>query len=328
MKHWYKRTVLSRLLWPASFVFGIVVRLRRLLYRLRILPSEAAGIPVIVVGNLIVGGSGKTPLALWIVELLKAKGYRPALIARGYGGNAESRKDAVPLAVTIASNPAEVGDEPVVLARRSGVPVWVGADRVAAARAARSQNPDRDVLVLDDGLQHYRLRRDIEIALVDSRGVGNGWLLPAGPLREPVSRLAGVDAVVSHGTKTGLYTMQLAGEQLVRMTDASELRPLASFAGQPVHAVAGIGNPNRFFLQLAAAGLKPIPHPFPDHHPFRPEDLVFGDELPILMTEKDAVKLRSAARANWWVFPVRAELNPAFGDWLLQRLAAVRQRKA
>jgi tetraacyldisaccharide 4'-kinase len=327
VKHWYKRTALSWLLWPASLVFGVVVRLRRILYRLRILPSEAAGIPVIVVGNLIVGGSGKTPLALWIVELLNAKGYKPALLSRGYGGRAAARKDAVPLCVTITSDPAEVGDEPVVLARRSGVPVWVCADRVAAARAALSQSPDRDVLVLDDGLQHYRLRRDIEVALVDSRGSGNGWLLPAGPLREPASRLRSVDAVVSHGTKTGGYTMQLAGDAVVRMGDAREVRPLTSFSGQRVHAVAGIGNPNRFFLQLAAAGIKPIPHPFPDHHAFRVEDLAFGDELPVLMTEKDAVKLRSAARANWWVFPVRAEVDPAFGDWLLKRLAAIRPRK-
>jgi tetraacyldisaccharide 4'-kinase len=324
VKHWYQRSLLSRILWPAAFAFGLVVRVRRLLYRLRILPSESAGIPVIVVGNLIAGGSGKTPLALSIAELLKSNGYRPALIARGYGGRAASQKQAAPLAVTIASDPAEVGDEPVVLARRSGCPVWVAADRVAAARAARSADPACNALVLDDGLQHYRLRRDIEIALVDSRGFGNGWLLPAGPLREPASRLASVDAVVSHGTRTGGFTMQLEGDEVVRLSNASERQPLLAFSGKRVHAVAGIGDPNRFFLQLAAAGLKPIPHPFPDHHPFRPEELDFGDELPVLMTEKDAVKLRSAARPNWWVFPVRARLDPAFGDWLLKRLASTR----
>ena len=185
-----------------------------------------------------------------------------------------------------------------------------------------------DVLILDDGLQHYRLRRDLEIAVVDPRGFGNGFLLPAGPLREPRLRLKTVDAVVAHsGTAEG-YAMHLEGETAHRMSDARERQPLKAFAGQNVHAVAGIGDPNRFFLHLAKAGIKIVPHPFPDHHPFKPADLEFGDDAPVMMTEKDAVKLRSAPRANWWVLPVAAKLDPAFGSWLLGRLDGWRRSKA
>ncbi len=324
MKHWYRRGAVAWLLWPAGAAFLFLAAIRRLLYRLRLLKSEHAGIPVIVVGNITVGGTGKTPLVLWIAEFLKGKGWAPAIVSRGYGAAGQA-----PRAATIASSPAEVGDEPIVLARRSGCPVWVGADRAAVIRALRAQHPEVDVVILDDGLQHYRLRRDIEIAVVDGRGSGNGFGLPAGPLREPASRLRSVDAVVSHG-KSGLsdVTMQLEGDVLVRMANAAERRPASSFSGQKVHAVAGIGDPNRFFLHLARLGLKPLPHPFPDHHPFAPGELDFGDEAPVVMTEKDAVKLRHAARPNWWVLPVTARLNPAFGGWLLGKLDEWRRSKA
>jgi tetraacyldisaccharide 4'-kinase len=181
--------------------------------------------------------------------------------------------------------------------------------------------------VLDDGLQHYRLRRDVEIAVVDARGFGNGFLLPAGPLREPRSRLRSVDAVVAHGSP-GKFSMILEGDTVHRMTDARERRTLQSFAGQKVHGVAGIGDPNRFFLHLAKAGIKVVPHPFPDHHPFRAQDLEFGDELPVMLTEKDAVKLRSRSQAHWWVLPVSANLDPAFGPWLLGKLDEWRRSKA
>ncbi len=207
-----------------------------------------------------------------------------------------------------------------MLSRRSGCPVWIGADRVGVAQALRSQHADTDVLILDDGLQHYRLRRDIEIAVVDARGFGNGFLLPAGPLREPPRRLRSVHAVVSHGAKAAGFAMQLEGELVHRMTDARERQPLKAFGQTRVHAVAGIGDPNRFFLHLARHGVKLRPHPFPDHHRFTPEELDFGDDAPVLMTEKDAVKLRRYARANWWVLPVSARLDPAFGEWLLRKL--------
>jgi tetraacyldisaccharide 4'-kinase len=182
--------------------------------------------------------------------------------------------------------------------------------------------------VLDDGLQHYAVRRDLEIAVVDARGFGNGFLLPAGPLREPKSRLRAVDAVVSHAAPVKGFGMTLQGDVLHRMTDARERQPLKAFAGQRVHAVAGIGDPNRFFLHLGKAGLKVVPHPFPDHHPFTPRDLEFGDDAPVLLTEKDAVKLRSVARPGWWVLPVSAQLDPAFGTWLLGKLDEWRRSKA
>ncbi len=321
MRHWWRRGALAWLLWPASVVFGIAVRLRRLCYRLHLFKSIHPGIPVIVVGNLTVGGSGKTPLVLWIAELLAAKGWRPAIVSRGYGGTAGAPREA-----SIASDPAEVGDEPVVLARRSGCPVWVGADRAVAIAMLRAAHPECDVVILDDGLQHLRLARDIEICVVDGRGFGNGFLLPAGPLREPPSRLRSVDAVVVHGA-SGMkgFSMRLEGEELHRATDARERRPASSFAGQRVRAVAGIGDPNRFFVHLGRHGIKVVPRPFPDHHPFAPSDLEFGDELPVVMTEKDAVKCRRFARPNHWVLPVRAALDPAFGDWLLAKLG---ERKA
>ncbi|MDX1376919.1 MAG: tetraacyldisaccharide 4'-kinase, partial [Burkholderiales bacterium] len=183
-------------MWPASLGFRGVVFLRRLLYRLRLLGSTRAGVPVVVIGNLVVGGSGKTPLALWVAEHLKRAGWSPAIVSRGYG----ARLDA-PREVSLAADAVEVGDEPILLARRSGCPVWVGPDRAGVIAALRAKHAAVDVIVLDDGLQHYRLRRDVEIAVVDARGFGNGFLLPAGPLREPPARLRSVGAVVAHGAE-------------------------------------------------------------------------------------------------------------------------------
>ena len=323
MRYWYRRGAIAWLLWPASVVFACVVFARRILYRLRVLKSAHPGIPVIVVGNLTVGGSGKTPLVLWIAEFLKSNGWSPAIVSRGYGAKVEW-----PRAATVASEPEEVGDEPILLSRRSGCPVWVGADRLKVIEALRAQHPAVDVLVLDDGLQHYRLRRDVEIAVVDSRGLGNGFLLPAGPLREWAWRLRFVDAVVSHGSTIKGFAMQLEGEVAHRMTDARDRQPLRAWRGQKVHAVAGIGNPSRFFVHVGRLGPKVVPHPFPDHHRFIPEELEFGDEAPVLMTEKDAVKLRRNARAGWWVLPVSAKLDPAFGDWLLRKLDGWHRSKA
>jgi tetraacyldisaccharide 4'-kinase len=316
MRHWYRRGPLAWLLWPASLLFGVAVSLRRLLTRRR-----KAGVPVVIVGNLVAGGSGKTPLVLWIAEFLRSRGWHPAIVSRGYGG-----RSAAPSGVTLASEPHEVGDEPVVLARRSGCPVWVGADRLAVIHALRARHDEVDVVLLDDGLQHYRLARDVEIAVVDARGFGNGFLIPAGPLREPRRRLRSVDAVVSHGANVPGYAMALEGAAFHRMTDARDRQAAAAFARQKVHAVAGIGDPQRFFRHLASLGLEPIEHPFPDHHPFRPEELEFGDGLPVVLTEKDAVKLRGFARPNWWVLPVTAKLDPAFGEWLLRRLDEFRSR--
>ena len=323
MKFWYRRGIAAWLLWPVSVVFRVLVLARRILYGIRVLKSTHPGIPVIVVGNLTVGGSGKTPLVIWIAEFLKSKGWSPGIVSRGYGARITE-----PRAATVAAEAAEVGDEPILLSRRSGCPVWVGADRVQVAARLRAAHEDVNVLVLDDGLQHYAMRRDLEIAVVDARGFGNGFLLPAGPLREPESRLRGVDAVVSHASPIKGFAMTLQGDMVHRMTDARERQPLQVFAGQRVHAVAGIGDPNRFFLHLGKAGIKVLPHAFPDHHPFTPQDLEFGDGLPVVLTEKDAVKLRSAARPYWWVLPVSANLDPAFGAWLLGKLDEWRRSKA
>ena len=263
-------TALTRVLAPLSLLFGVVVFVRRALYRLRLLPVTRIGIPVIVVGNINAGGSGKTPLVLWIAKFLEAAGWRPGIVSRGYGGRIAAHGEP-PVEVSIASDPAAVGDEPLLLARRSGCPVWVGADRVAACRALRTQHPECNVLVLDDGLQHYRLGRDIEIAVVDARGFGNGYLFPAGPLREPVSRLAAVDAVVSNGAANGKgYAMRTVGRRLVMLTDASRVVDAAELGSKRVHAVAGIGDPARFFRHLEALGLEVVPHPFPDHHALPP----------------------------------------------------------
>ena len=292
---------------------------------MRLARVHRAGIPVVVVGNLTVGGSGKTPLVLWIAQELREKGFVPAIVSRGYRGAAGAPREA-----TIASDPAEVGDEPMVLARRSGCPVWVGPDRVATIGALRAQHPDCNVLVLDDGLQHYRLARDIEIAVVDGRGFGNGLLLPAGPLREPPGRLASVHAVIAHdidkvqlrphAAATPIFAMTLEGEEAHRATDSRDRRPIRAFAGQRVHAVAGIGDPDRFFRYLEKRGVQPIAHPFPDHHPFAAADLEFGDDAIVLMTEKDAVKCKRFAKPQHWVVPVSAHLEPAFAEWLNQAM--------
>lgn len=277
---------------------------------------------MIVVGNLVAGGAGKTPLALWIAGFLGSKGWSPAIVSRGYGGSVE-----VPREATIVSDPAEVGDEPVVLARRSGVPVWVGPDRLQAIAALRRRHPECSVVILDDGLQHYRLRRDLEIVIVDARGFGNGWLLPAGPLREPPSRLRSVDAVIRHGAE-GIqgYAMRLEGAEVHRATDARTRRELKSFAGERVHALAGIGDPERFFAALRAHGIDVVPHPYPDHHPYRAADLEFGDAAPVVMTEKDAVKCKRFAKPHHWVLPVQAVVDAAFGEWLLQQLGRRKTR--
>lgn len=316
-------------LWPASRVFAALAWLRRLAYRTGLLARARAGVPVLVVGNLVAGGSGKTPIALWIAQQARAAGAHPALLARGWGGSAQGARE-----VNLAASPDEVGDEPLLLARRSGLPVWIGRDRASAVDALRARHPDVDLVVLDDGLQHYRLARDLELAVVDARGFGNGWRLPAGPLREAPARLASVDAVLAHGIDPArlrafagavpVFTVSLAGAVLERLIDAGDRRPASAFAASPVHAVAGIGDPSRFFRHLEGLGLRVLPHAFPDHHRFCAADLAFGDDLPVVMTEKDAVKCRAFAHAAHWMLPVDAVPEPAFRDWLLARLEHLR----
>lgn len=321
--HWSGRGPLAWLLAPASLGFGAAVFARRLAYAIGLRPRYRAPVPLVVVGNLTVGGAGKTPLVAWIAQFLAAHGRRPGIVSRGWGGRAGGAR-----AATIASDPAEVGDEPVLLARLTGCPVWVARSRAAACRGLLERHPACDVIVSDDGLQHYALARDLEICVLDARGLGNRFLLPAGPLREPLARLRTVDALVAHGEvpqavrarAPRCFAMHLEGSELVRLADAREAHPAASWRGARVHAVAGIADPQRFFAQLAGFGLQVVPHPFADHHGFAPSDLEFGDDAPVVMTEKDAVKCRRFANPQYWVFPVRAVPDRAFGAWLLERL--------
>lgn len=317
-RQWQGLTLWHALLLPFTLLFALLIGLRRLSYRLNLLHSIAMPVPVIVVGNLTVGGAGKTPLVLWLVEFLRGQGYRPGIISRGYGSHAAPQ----PQPVMEASDPALVGDEPVLLARRARCPVWVGARRVDAGQALLAAHPECDVLVSDDGLQHYRLRRDVEIVVVDGRRrYGNGLLLPAGPLREPVSRLATADAVVINGggITPGQYGMALTGALFRRLHDG-QTATAADLAGKQLHAIAGIGHPPRFFAHLRQLGLDIVEHAFADHYAFQPEDLQFENADAILMTEKDAVKCMAFAPLNSWVLAVTAEVDAALGNKVLEKL--------
>lgn len=306
---WYGRHKAVWLLIPISWIYWIIVSLRHLAFASGLLPVRRVAIPVMVVGNITVGGTGKTPLIIWLTGYLKAQGYRPGIISRGYGG-AGDRK---PQQVRPDSNPALVGDEPVLIARRTNVPVAVATDRYVAAHEL-TQHTDCNILLCDDGLQHYSLHRDIEIAVVDGdRQFGNGHCLPAGPLREPESRLNSVDMVVGNG-KAGKnqYLMEYQTLQLRQVGDTGVQRDIASFSGQQVHAVAGLGNPNRFFASLRAGNISIIKHVFPDHHLFRPEELEFHDGLPVLITEKDAVKCLEFDNDNLWYLPIQVRMPDSF----------------
>lgn len=315
---WYGPRAWGRVLAPLSLPYAAAVQVRRGLFRRGIRPSHRIGAPVVVVGNIAVGGTGKTPLVIWLARRLQARGYRPGVICAGYRGRAPDW----PRHVREDSDPAEVGDEAVLVARRCGCPVAAGPDRVAAARALL-QRTGCDVVVSDDGLQHYRLARDVEIAVLDGgRRHGTGWCLPAGPLREPVSRLDTVDFVVAKGSaRSGEYRMKLAGRVLRQVADDSIAADPAEWSARSVHAVAGIGNPASFFGRLRDLGLRITPRVFPDHHPFAACDIEFRDERPVIMTEKDAVKCRGFATRRHWYLPVEAEVDPSLEAALLARLA-------
>lgn len=325
---WYERAPGYQLLLPLTLLYAIVIAVRRLFYRIGVFRPVRLEVPVIVVGNIVAGGAGKTPVTLFITERLRSRGYHPAIVSRGYGRDDDSRI----LGVSADSNARDVGDEPLLLARRSGCPVVVGADRVAAARLAIEQGAD--VIIADDGLQHYRLARDFEICVVDAdRGLGNGWQLPAGPLREPEGRLQSVDAILLNGAGRsggfdasgyGKATRQftLDASAAVRLDDA-EQRPLTDFAGTAVHAVAGIGNPERFFGLLESLEIDVRRHALPDHAGFDPSMPEFSDGLPVLMTEKDAVKLGRVDGASHWYVPVDLSMDE---DSALELLEAIETR--
>ena len=317
-RHWYRITPLHLLLLPISLLFHLIVATRRLLFRLGILSSVKLPVPVIIVGNITVGGTGKTPLTLWLAEQLLANGWHPGIISRGFGGSGSK-----PQEVLQTSDPATVGDEPVLMAQRLLCPVWVGRDRPAAAHALLLAHPECDIILSDDGLQHYRLQRDVEIVVVDGiRRFGNGFLLPAGPLRESTSRLREVDAVVINGgiAASGEYLMQLEGVHFYNLLNPEITVTAADFHGQCVHAIAGIGHPERFFLHLNKLGLTVQTHPYPDHHHYSAADLAYEGSNALLMTEKDAVKCVAFADEKCWVLRVDAHLDSALTQLILKKI--------
>jgi tetraacyldisaccharide 4'-kinase len=319
-RQWFEQRRLTPALWlllPLTWLYSLLSGLNRWLAKPVRLP-----VPVIVVGNLIVGGAGKTPLTLWLAQQLKARGWQPGIISRGYGRSGDG---VIP--VSADSSPAEVGDEPLLLARRSGVPVWVGRQRAAAGAALLADHPEVNVVLCDDGLQHYALARDVELVVFDTRGAGNGWRLPFGPLREPLGRLATVDAIICNNLKSSLpasapsFAMTLQPGSFYRLDDPQQTCSAESLRSRgSLHALAGIGNPGRFFQTLESLGLNCENHPFPDHHRYSAADLAFARDGILLMTEKDAVKCAGLTVGETWVLPVEAELSPALVELILEKL--------
>ena len=339
---WLRRGLLAWSLRPLAALFGVVAAARRALYRAGVLTATRLPVPVIVVGNIFIGGTGKTPLTIWLAEALRAAGYTPGVISRGHGGGAGGVR-----LVTPDSPAREVGDEPLLIARRARVPVMVGRVRADAGRALLAAHPEVDVLITDDGLQHYALRRDIEIVLFDGRGVGNGWLLPAGPLREPPTRARDFTVVnVKPGTDPCFaesaisqnnalspalaaavggapFAMQLVGEFAEQLAAPHARVALAALAGKRIVAAAGIGNPGRFFALLRAAGLDVAELALPDHHDFLDDPFAAVDAELILITEKDAVKCGQIENLKHdprlWVVPVTARLAAALAEQIVEK---------
>lgn len=309
------------LLFPLSMLFLVLVWARRWLYALGLLAQTRLRVPVVVVGNLVAGGSGKTPVVIALVAALVAAGRKPGVISRGYGGTVKGA-----MRVLADTDPAIAGDEPVLIAQRTGCPVWVGRNRVQAAESMLATYPECDVIVSDDGLQHYPLARRVEIAVFDERSAGNGWLLPAGPLREPVSRLESVDFVLFHGVAAApvahphAVAFRLAAREFHRLRDSSEHASAAAFTGKKVVAIAGIGVPERFFSTLRDLGIRVDCHAFPDHFAYQSADLDFPQADAILMTEKDAVKCVGFAPASAWALRVDAELPADLLKTMLEKI--------
>ncbi len=331
---WYRERAPASLLAPLAWSYGALMRARRRAYASGWARTERVGRPVVVVGNLTVGGTGKTPLTIWLARELSARGLRVGIVSRGYGGRAVRPQEVRP-----DSDWRQVGDEPLLIARHTGCATVVAKDRVAGARALAAGGAD--LILADDGLQHLRLGRECEIVVVDgARGLGNGHLLPAGPLREPLTALPVPDAVVVNGVaEHGSLAAALAGcealrpaspplgmrlvpQKALRLDGQGTPRPLREFVGGAVHAVAGIGNPARFFRELRVEGIEVIEHAFPDHHRFTARELAFADSAPVLMTEKDAVKCAAFTDARLWYVPVAAQFPERDGNELLRRVLA------
>ena len=315
---WQQRGLLACLLWPVSILYCAAMTLRRLAYESGLMTIQQFDVPIVIVGNITVGGTGKTPIVAAIARYLTDRGWKPGIVSRGYGGHSEQW----PQEVQAKSSPNAVGDEAVLLARQTGCPVVVDPDRPAAVSSILD-NHDCDVVLADDGLQHLALDRDIEIAVVDGdRNFGNGFCLPAGPLREPVSRLRSVDFVIHNNSDKGNFHCELQGELAVNLVDSRAIKPLNEFRGLRIHAVAGIGNPKRFFSHLKSFSLDIVEHTFPDKHPYSHSDLAFEQEDIVLMTEKDGVKCASFAHRNMWYVPVEAKLDESFYNQLVKLLEA------
>lgn len=321
---WYQGSAFGWLLLPLSGLYWLIASLRRFLYRCGVLKIHRVPVPVIVVGNITAGGTGKTPVVIWLANELRARAFSPGIVSRGYGGSG-SRKT---LRVEADSAPDVVGDEPLLLARHSGCPVAVDSDRVRAAESLADAGAD--VIIADDGMQHYRLARDCEICVIDgARGLGNRRLLPAGPLREPPERLSDVDQLLVNGRMVSTDSLSVAEQNAIRFDLAaveacrlneSLTRPLERFSGTTVHAVAGIGNPARFFYLLRGFGIEVIEHAFADHAELSLQDLQFGDDLDVFMTEKDAVKIGREASDKFWFVPVSVVIDPALALPMIEQI--------
>jgi tetraacyldisaccharide 4'-kinase len=323
---WLRRGPLALALWPLSLLFRLLAAVRAILFRAGILQSERLPVPVIVVGNIFIGGTGKTPLTIWLAEQLRAAGMRPGVISRGHGSAESEAREVTP-----ASHAREVGDEPLLIAARAGCPVVVGRRRAAAGRRLLALHPEVDVLITDDGLQHYALQRDVEVVLFDGRGVGNGWTLPAGPLREPPARRRDFTVVNTPELTPALaaavggrpFQMLLQGGMAERLDGTGQPQTLAAFRGQRILAAAGIGNPGRFFGMLRAAGLEIDEMPLPDHHDFMDDPFRGVSADVILVTEKDAVKCRQLENINndprLWVVPVTAQIDAALAAQIVEK---------
>lgn len=316
---WYHGHPLLPLLWPLETLYRAVVKRKRAAFVAGRGDIYRAPVPVIVVGNITVGGTGKTPLILWLIEQCRAQGLQVGVVSRGYG----ARPAHFPWTVRATDSAEHAGDEPLLIVQRSGVPLVIAPKRAQAVQQLLAEHPV-DLILSDDGLQHYGLARDLELVLIDAaRGLGNQRCLPAGPLREPAERLQSVDAVLlngaQHDSENG-FAMQLQATEWVHVRSGRR-EPLSYFpAEQKMHAVAGIGNPQRFFNTLEGLNWQPIAHAFADHAQFSAEDLQFADDLPVVMTEKDAVKCRAFAADHCWYLQVAAQPSPAFASWFAAQL--------
>lgn len=323
-KQWAHYSLWHVLLLPLSALFWLLSFIRRSLYQSGVFKVKRLPVPVIVIGNINIGGTGKTPLVIWLAEQLKSAGFKPGIISRGYGGHVHRTREVLP-----EDDPTERGDEPVLIAKRTRCPVFVNADRVEAGLALLAAHPQCDVIISDDGLQHYRLHRDVEIAVVDgAKGFGNQSLLPAGPLREGLNRLQQVDALVINGGQSfnsgklpaARFEMQLKSSDFFNLLEPNQYCKASAFSGKQIVAIAGIGNPQRFFQQLQYLGLSFQQHAFQDHYAFTASDFKDINADILLMTEKDAVKCISFAKPSFWVLPVSAVVENGLMTVILNKL--------